>query len=243
MSRNPWRDARRAWARLNGWHRDASAEGPGRPDDAVEALSALSDIGVVRRLLDQAELVAVRTARRHGRSWAEIATMLGVSRQSAWERWRDVDDGRSTAEPVAPELEEPGREPAGDRAAHGDPAAFERVMRDELIDWAARGLRRSATTPVPDVVGLAWDAARETLVSAGLVAVGADPDGPPPEGWPEAVVTDQSPEAGATVPPGTRVTLWVDRGGGSGVREPRRPRPAPKSAREARPEAADEAVG
>jgi hypothetical protein len=39
-----------------------------------------------------AELVAVRTARRHGKSWREIATKLGVTRQSAWERWRDLDD-------------------------------------------------------------------------------------------------------------------------------------------------------
>ena len=28
----------------------------------------------------------------HGKSWAEIATHLGVTRQSAWERWRDLDD-------------------------------------------------------------------------------------------------------------------------------------------------------
>src|SRR5882757_5560303 len=76
----PWRDGRRAWARLESW-------GPGDPgarsrheDDAEGALQALADIGLVRRLLDQAELVAVRTARRHSKSWAEIATKLGVTR-------------------------------------------------------------------------------------------------------------------------------------------------------------------
>ena len=57
------------------------------------------------------------------------------------------------------------------------------------------------------------------LNEAGLVGVGPDPDGPPLAvlGWPSGVVTDQSPEAGARVPPGSPVTLWVERGGGSGV--------------------------
>lgn len=59
------------------------------------AIAALRDIGLVRRLTDQAELVSVQTARRHGRSWAEIATALGVTRQSAWERWHELDDGRA----------------------------------------------------------------------------------------------------------------------------------------------------
>ena len=62
---------------------------------------------------------------------------------------------------------------------------------------------------------------------------GPDPDGPPPEaiGRPDAVVVDQSPESGAVVPPGTSVTLWVERGGGSGVREPRQPKPEPRLGR------------
>jgi hypothetical protein len=57
-----------------------------------------------------------------------------------------------------------------------------------------------------------------------------------------AVVSDQSPESGASVPPGTRVLLWADRGEG-GVREPRRPRPDPLPARKYLPDPADEAVG
>ncbi len=48
-------------------------------------------------MLDQAELEAVRTARLRGKSWAEIATHLGVTRQSAWERWRDLDDTLGSA--------------------------------------------------------------------------------------------------------------------------------------------------
>lgn len=76
-----WREARRAWDRL-----------AGRPRTGEAALDALTDVGTVRRLLDRAELDAVRNARLARRSWAEIATRLGVSRQSAWERWRDVDE-------------------------------------------------------------------------------------------------------------------------------------------------------
>ncbi|ONH26576.1 hypothetical protein BL253_24305 [Pseudofrankia asymbiotica] len=67
----------------------------GRPeniDHGEAALGALTDIGTLRRLLDQTELEAVRAARFHRKSWAEIATRLGVSRQSAWERWRDLDE-------------------------------------------------------------------------------------------------------------------------------------------------------
>ena len=72
-------DGRRAWERLKGWHQDNASADPGHPDDGDSALDALADVGLVRRLLDQAELVAVRTARRHGKSWAEIATRLGIS--------------------------------------------------------------------------------------------------------------------------------------------------------------------
>jgi hypothetical protein len=52
----------------------------------------LVDVHLVRGLLHRAELVAVKTARRHGKSWSDIATMLHMTRQSAWERWHDIDD-------------------------------------------------------------------------------------------------------------------------------------------------------
>jgi hypothetical protein len=87
-----WREAKRAWDRL-----------AGRPRTGEAALDALVDIGAVRRLLDRTEFDAVRNARRARRSWAEIATGLGVSRQSAWERWRDVDDEPAASVPGASE--------------------------------------------------------------------------------------------------------------------------------------------
>jgi hypothetical protein len=90
--RAPWQDGRRAWTRLNGWHNDSPRAVPSHRDDGDAALAALADVHLVRGLLDRAELNAVRTARRHGKSWSEIATLLHMTRQSAWERWRDLDD-------------------------------------------------------------------------------------------------------------------------------------------------------
>lgn len=228
--RSPWQDGRRAWERLRGWHHDGTPANPGHPDDGQSAVEALADIGLVRHLLDQAELVAVRTARKHGKSWAEIATQLGVTRQSAWERWRDLDD---TAGPRTTET-------GFDRDTVLDAVAADASERQ------ARAWRRRSSVVVPQVIGRTCDDARRALDQAGLVGVGSDPEGSPfaVVGWPDGVVTDQSPESGAKVPAGSPVTLWVDPGGGSaGVREPRRPKPSPRIAREMRPEPSEDAVG
>jgi len=204
-----WEQARHAWRRLS-----ASSDGPSEGDDG---LASLSDIGDVRRMLDQAELAAVRTARLHGKSWAEIATHLGVTRQSAWERWRDLDE-------LSPD-------PRGvdDAAAH-------------LVQMGVRERRRASKVLVPNVVGLDWIEARDKLNDNELVALNAEPDVPLPgaTGW---VVTDQSPESGAKVPAGSIVRLWLRGDGDAGVREPRRPRPTPRSAREMLPEPRDQAIG
>lgn len=217
--RSPWQDGRRAWERLNGWHQEGPTERPGHPDDGDGALAALADVCRIRHLLDQAELVAVKTARRHGKSWAEIATKLGVTRQSAWERWRELDS--------APES--------------GEPAVADAA--DELLE-RARQRRRQSTVSVPNVIGMPWEDAREALTGRGLVAAGPDPDGLPLAilARPGSVVADQSPESGARVPAGSTITLWLDRGDG-GVREPRRPTPAPLAGRHMQPEPADQAAG
>ncbi|GAB2965711.1 PASTA domain-containing protein [Amycolatopsis acidiphila] len=216
----PWREGREAWARLAGW----SGAPPSPADDS--ALIALTDVGVVRRLLDQAEFEAVRAARGQGKSWSEIAIRLGVTRQSAWERWRDVD-------------ESPARDPAGDVATDLVRGAIEGAP-----SAVALRRRRRSSVQVPNVIGLSWDDARALLHREDLVPVGPDPDGPPLPtlSGPDGVVVDQSPESGAKVPPGSTVRLWLERGGGSGVREPRRPRPDPKSGRKMRDEVTDETV-
>ena len=230
--RSPWQDGRRAWERLNGWHQDAPTARPGHADDGDGALTALSDVWQVRHLLDQAELVAVKTARRHGKSWAEIATKLGVTRQSAWERWRDLDEA---APPEPASADDSFGDPA---AEHGGPAV---AAVSEKLTERARRHRREALVVVPNVIWMPWLDARKELADRQLVAVGSDPDGLPLAAIASAgsVVTDQSPESGARVQPGSSVTLWLDRGEG-GVREPRRPAPAPRAGQRLLPEPVEE---
>ncbi len=86
-----WQLGTRAWERLARWGKDDPERRPPSGDEGEQALLALTDIGALRRLLDQTEFEAIRIARRSGRSWAEVAVRLGITRQSAWERWQDVD--------------------------------------------------------------------------------------------------------------------------------------------------------
>jgi PASTA domain len=97
---------------------------------------------------------------------------------------------------------------------------------------------------VPAVIAMTRERARTVLHRARLIAVGPGPDGAPLEAVsePDDVVTDQSPEAGTKVPSRTKVMLWTDRRGGSGVREPRRPMPDPKSGRAMRDESTGDVV-
>jgi hypothetical protein len=212
-----WEQARQAWRRL--------ASSSKRASDDDDGLGALSDIGVVRRMLDQAELAAVRTARLHGKSWAEIATHLGVTRQSAWERWRDLDDS-----------------PGGELQRSPESTALDDAA-EHLLEMGARERRRASKVLVPNVVGLDWIQAREVLAGSELVAINAQPDAatdPGSRGW---VITDQSPESGARVPAGSIVRLWLRGDGDAGVREPRRPRPTPRSSGATLPEPRDQAIG
>lgn len=56
-----------------------------------ELLLTLRCIQEVRQKCDQTELGTVRQARKAGLSWTEIAGALGVTSQSTWERWRELD--------------------------------------------------------------------------------------------------------------------------------------------------------
>ena len=60
----------------------------GSPDGwKREVLTTLHAIQEVRQHCASSELLTVRYARKAGLSWTEIAAALGVTRQSAWERW------------------------------------------------------------------------------------------------------------------------------------------------------------
>ena len=226
MAEDPWAEGRQAWSRLSEWIQFEDDVRGADPRAGAGALRALGDVGLVRRLLAQAEFEAVRSARRQGRSWSEIAVRLGVTRQSAWERWRDVDDDADaeSAPGTAP------RDPVGDATA-------------ELTARERR--RRSSSVVVPNVVGRSWTEARELLRVNRLVGYDAEPDGPSlvMGRLSDEMVVDQSPEAGAKVPSGASVKLWLRRrGGGAGVREPRRPVPDPVPGAKMRDEITDQAV-
>ena len=216
--RDPWPEGRDAWNRLDGWdHAGPVGEAAGSSAGDA-ALDALSDLGVVRRLLDQTELAAVRAARANRKSWAEIATRLGMTRQSAWERWRDLD----------------GDEPSGASRlplrVGAEPSKAGGAGR-RAVDEAARHAA-ALTAVVPDVSGLSWEDARDALLQARLVAVNADPDLPPFLGWELSgyVVVDQKPGAGTRVALHSPVTLWLERGPGpAGVRSPLNPPPPLKT--------------
>jgi hypothetical protein len=183
--RDPWPEGRDAWNRLDGWdHAGPVGEAAGS-SAADAALDALSDLGVVRRLLDQTELAAVRAARANRKSWAEIATRLGMTRQSAWERWRDLDGDEQSGASRVPARS--GDEPSPSEA---------RRAGQRAVDEAARHAA-ALTAVVPDVGGLSWEDARDTLLQAHLVAVNADPDLPPLPRLGAVRLRGRRPEAGA----------------------------------------------
>jgi hypothetical protein len=95
----PWQDGRRAWARLDTWfkhqHYGTPLDGIAQAPDA--ATKALQDVKLVRDLIGQAEYAVVNEARRRGKSWTGIGVALGMTRQSAWERWHQDGDSIESA--------------------------------------------------------------------------------------------------------------------------------------------------
>ncbi len=212
------------WKRLGPW-----LPGGQPPNDGPSALRALADVTEVRHALEQAELSAVCIARRHGKSWTEIATMLAMTRQSAWERWRDLDG-------ELPRDTDTGTGPADERVVAG--------LRSEP---GGRGRRRRSTVEVPDVVGLTVAEALGILTGTGLDAVSATPDIALHDDLDDlrpTVVVRQYPDPGTRIAAASTVRLWLERGDGeAGVREPRRPYPPPRTAVGEHDELTGQAVG
>ena len=53
-------------------------------------VAELAAVAEAKRILARREDVAVRRARHHGLSWAEIGTLLGVTRQTMHRKYRKV---------------------------------------------------------------------------------------------------------------------------------------------------------
>ncbi|MEJ7633531.1 helix-turn-helix domain-containing protein [Aeromicrobium sp.] len=58
--------------------------------DDGDAVSELAAIAEAKRVMSRREEVAVRRARHTGLSWAEIGTLLGVTRQTIHRKYRKV---------------------------------------------------------------------------------------------------------------------------------------------------------
>lgn len=100
MEDSRWRACQQAWKRVGRFY----TASPGRAVGGEAAVDALRDVHLIREVLAQAEVVAVRSARGAGRPWTEIAAAADITRQAAWERWRDLD-------PTQPEVPADGHQP------------------------------------------------------------------------------------------------------------------------------------
>ena len=56
---------------------------------ASGALAALVEVELAIRTLEVRPIALIAAAQQHGASWEDLGTALGVSRQAAWERYRD----------------------------------------------------------------------------------------------------------------------------------------------------------
>lgn len=97
VSRFREEDARRALVRLSSWYRLYRGQVPsssttlGRESAPSRALDALADIEMIRQMLEEVELAGVTSARVNGDSWTQIGRAIGTTKQSAWEKWREID--------------------------------------------------------------------------------------------------------------------------------------------------------
>jgi DNA-directed RNA polymerase specialized sigma24 family protein len=76
--------------RIVGSGQGLSVRAAGRWEQAP--LDGLAESRRVAAALEKLQRQLVRSARIEGRSWAEIGDSLGISKQSAWERFAPVPD-------------------------------------------------------------------------------------------------------------------------------------------------------
>ena len=98
----------------------------------------------------------------------------------------------------------PSGEPQGRVVAQAQPAGTEREQGDTVQVNVSNGPNPTADTQVPDVVGKPQTEARTTLDGAGFEVLRIELDGDRP-----GVVSSQSPAAGALIPRGSLVILYV----------------------------------
>lgn len=72
-------------------------------DPASTPLDVLRVVGTYQRYLDALEKHAVKAARATGATWEDIGQASGVTRQSAWQRFRHVEEAATS---IAAQLRE-----------------------------------------------------------------------------------------------------------------------------------------
>jgi serine/threonine-protein kinase len=102
----------------------------------------------------------------------------------------------------------PSEEPQGRVVAQAQPAGAERRRGDTVQLNVSTGSEPAAAADVPDVAGRRLDQGRRTLDQAGFEVLALDVDG---EVRNESPIASQSPAAGATIPRGSLVLLYVSR--------------------------------
>jgi serine/threonine-protein kinase len=102
----------------------------------------------------------------------------------------------------------PSTEAAGRVVAQAQPPGTERRRGDTVQLNVSIGAEPAAAASVPDVAGRRQDQARRELERAGFEVLALDLDG---EVRNESEVVSQSPAAGASIPRGSLVLLYVSR--------------------------------
>lgn len=70
-----------------------------RTDDMDASSEAiLTSYAAMRRDLEEATYRQVFSARSMGLSWAQIGAAMGISKQAAWEKYREIGTGWDTSE-------------------------------------------------------------------------------------------------------------------------------------------------
>ena len=133
-------------------------------------MELLKAAGMYERYFQEVEHHAVDVARAEGHSWQEIADVVGVSKQTAWAKWRGPEQKRRQKREPSAEFEEFPVKPPADAAEVFDSMVVQVVdslarddsRREELLSAGRQGLadaissHGSATRAVPFAVFASW---------------------------------------------------------------------------------------
>jgi hypothetical protein len=137
----------------------------------LEPMEVLKAAGMYERYFQEVEHHAVDVARAEGHSWQEIADAVGVSKQTAWAKWRSPEQKRRQKREPSARFEEFPVQPPTDAAEVFDSMVVQVVdsliraddpRRAELLSAGRQGLadaidsHGSETRAVPFSIFASW---------------------------------------------------------------------------------------